>query len=160
MARIVGHALLVLSVAIHNRFILGALDPMAFTRFAVGIMLYSLGAWAALRLAYRSYPFLGGLFLATDIVAWTFVIYYSGGDRSWLFFLMFIRAADLQLSGARAVLLAGHFSVLCYAAMLAWIVGVEHRPVALGAVAAKLVIIYAVNLYFLAPARTAQGRRG
>jgi len=159
MARIVGHALLVVSVAIHNRFILGELDALAFTRFAAGLMLYSFAAWAVLRWAYRSHRGLGRLFLVTDIIAWTFVIYYSGGDRSWLFFLMFIRAADLQLSGARAVLIAGHFSVLCYAAMLAWLIGVEHRPVSLSAEAAKLVIIYAVNLYFLAPARTAEGRR-
>jgi len=159
-ARIVGHALLVLCVALHNRYVLGALDPVAFTRFAAGIMLYSFAVWAVLRVAWRTHPNLGRLFLVTDIIAWTFVIYYSGGDRSWLFFLMFIRAADLQLSGARAVLVAGHLSVLCYAAMLAWLIGVEHRPVALEAEAAKLVIIYAVNLYFLAPARTAQGRRG
>ena len=159
-ARIVGHALLIVSVALHNRFILGQFDPMAFTRFAVGLLLYSLLAWAVLRLAYRSHPGLAALFLVTDIIAWTFVVYYSGGDRSWLFFLMFIRAADLQLSGARPVLLAGHLSVLCYAAMLAWLIGVEHRPVALGAEIAKLVIIYAVNLYFLVPARTAEFRRG
>ncbi|HEU5197944.1 MAG TPA: PAS domain S-box protein, partial [Methylomirabilota bacterium] len=158
-ARFVGHALLVVCVALHNRFILGAFDPAAFTRFAFGIMLYSLAAWGVLRVFYRSHPGLGRLFLVTDIVAWTFVIYYSGGDRSWLFFLMFMRAADLQMSGARAVLVAGHLSVLCYAAMLGWLIGVEHRPVALGAEAAKLAIIYAVNLYFVAPARTAQGRR-
>ena len=161
-ARIVGHALLVVCVALHNRFILGVFDPMAFTRFAVGLMLYSLLVWIAVAAAYRRRPSprLSQLFLLTDIVAWTFVVYYSGGDRSWLFFLMFVRAADLQLSGARDVLIAGHFSVLCYAAMLGWLIGVEHRPVAMGAAVAKLVIIYAVNLYFLAPARTAELRRG
>ena len=159
-ARMVGHALLVVCVALHNRFILGAFDPAAFTRFTLGILLYSLAAWVLLRAFYRSHPSLSRLFLVTDIVAWTFVVYYSGGDRSWLFFLMFMRAADLQLSGTRAVLVAGHLSVLCYAAMLGWLIGVEHRPVALGAEVAKLVIIYAVNLYFVAPARTAQGRRG
>ena len=89
------------------------------------------------------------MFLVTDIVAWTYVIYYSGGDKSWLFFLMFMRAADLQLSGTRAVLVAGHLSVLCYAAMLGWLIGVEHRPVALGAEVAKLVIIYAVTNGYL-----------
>ena len=161
-ARIIGHGLLVVCVALHNRLILGELDPVAFTRFALGLMLYSVLAWIVLRVGYQRFrPLnLGQVFLVTDIVAWTFVVYYSGGDRSWLFFLMFMRAADLQLSGARPVLLAGHLSVLCYAAMLAWLIGVEHRPIALRAEIAKLVIIYAVNLYFLVPARTAELRRG
>ena len=161
-ARIIGHGLLVVCVALHNRFILGELDPVAFTRFAVGLMLYSVLAWIVLRVGYQRFRYLnlGRVFLVADIVAWTFVVYYSGGDRSWLFFLMFMRAADLQLSGARPVLLAGHLSVVCYAAMLAWLIGVEHRPIALRAEIAKLVIIYAVNLYFLVPARTAELRRG
>jgi len=161
-ARLIGHGLLVVCVALHNRFILGELDPVAFTRFAVGLMLYSVLAWIVLRVGYQRFRRLnlGQVFLVTDIVAWTFVVYYSGGDRSWLFFLMFMRAADLQLSGARPVLVFGHLSVLCYAAMLAWLVGVEHRPIVLRAEIAKLVIIYAVNLYFLVPARTAELRRG
>ena len=98
-ARIIGHGLLVVCVALHNRLILGELDPVAFTRFALGLMLYSVLAWIVLRVGYQRFrPLnLGQVFLVTDIVAWTFVVYYSGGDRSWLFFLMFMRAADLQL---------------------------------------------------------------
>ena len=160
-ARVVGHALLLLCVALHNVFILRDFDAAAFTRFALGVLLYSAATTATLRLAAgRVGPArLGAVFLVTDIVVWALAIYVSGGDRSWLFWLMFMRAADLQLSGPRAVLLVGHVSTLCYAAMLGWLIGVEHRPVALGAEAAKLVIIYAVNLYLLVPALTAARRR-
>ncbi len=161
-ARIVGTALLLLCVVLNNRFILGAFDAWAFTRLAAGLLVYSLAAWIALRLFYARVhgPSLGRIFLVTDIMAWTFVVYASGGDRSWLFWLMFMRAADLQSVGVREILLFGHLSVVSYAVMLGWLIGVEHRTVALGAEAAKLAIIYAVNLYLVLPARTAEVRRG
>ncbi|HET7343624.1 MAG TPA: hypothetical protein VFL90_19320 [Methylomirabilota bacterium] len=44
------------SVALHNRFILEAFEPLAFARFAIGLMLYSLAAWAILRIGYRAHP--------------------------------------------------------------------------------------------------------
>jgi PAS domain S-box-containing protein len=160
-ARLIGNVLLLACVALHNRFILGELDPAAFTRLAVGLLLYSAGAWGLLRRFHGRLGAvnLGRIFLATDIVAWTFVVYASGGDRSWLFWLMFMRAADLRLGGVREVLILGHFSVVSYAVMLAWLVGVEHRAVAGAAEAAKLAIIYAVNVYLAATARTGELQR-
>ena len=131
-ARVVGHALLLLCVALHNVFILRDFDAAAFTRFALGVLLYSAATTATLRLAAgRVGPArLGAVFLVTDIVVWALAIYVSGGDRSWLFWLMFMRAADLQLSGPRAVLLVGHVSTLCYVAMLGWLIGVARELLA------------------------------
>ena len=37
---------------------------------------------------------LGTLFLSLDVFAFIFAIYFTGADKSWLFFLLFIRTAD------------------------------------------------------------------
>ena len=43
------------------------------------------------------------VFLTLDVVVWTFAIYCSGGEKSWLFFLMIIRAADIPHPFRRVV---------------------------------------------------------
>jgi PAS domain S-box-containing protein len=160
-ARVVGNALLLVAVALHNRFILGELDLARFTRFAVALTLYSLLSWLVLVLFWPRVRRvdLGDVFMAADIVAWTFAIYVSGGERSWLFFLMIMRAADQRLGSVRRVLVFGHLSVLAYAAMIAYIAGVEHHRIAPAAEIAKLVILYSANLYLAATALTADSVR-
>jgi PAS domain S-box-containing protein len=161
LARLVGNALLLGCVALHNVFVLHDFDGAAFTRLAVGLLAYSLASWGALALWWA--PLwerpgrrdLGVAFMALDVVAWTFVIYYSGGERSWLFFLMVMRAADQRLGGTRRVLLFGLWSAVCYAALLAWLAAVEGRPLSAPAELTKLVLIVAANLYLVMPARTA-----
>jgi PAS domain S-box-containing protein len=161
VARLVGNALLLGGVALHNVYVLREFDPAGFTRLAVGLTAYSLLSWLALyafwtRAWERARRIdLGVLFMALDVVAWTFVIYYSGGERSWLFFAMIMRAADQRLAGVRRVLLFGLWSVVCYASLLGWLVAVEHRPLSLAAEATKLVLIVAANLYLATAARTA-----
>jgi PAS domain S-box-containing protein len=166
LARLVGNAMLLVCVALHNVYVLGGLDAPAFTRFAIGLTVYSLASWGALHLFWtRCWERprrldLGVVFMALDVVAWTFAIYYSGGERSWLFFTMIMRAADQRLAGGRRVLLFGLWSVVCYAALLAWLVAVEHRPLSPGAELTKLALILAANLYLATAARTADYVRG
>jgi PAS domain S-box-containing protein len=162
LARAAGMTLVLCGVAAHNLLILGTFDTVAYIRLAVGLAGYSVLSWLVLyawRDRARRVVDLGTVFMAADVVAWTFAIYASGGDRSWLFFFMIMRAADQRAGSVRRVLAFGHFSILCYALMIAWLVVVEGRPVAMGAELAKMVICYAANLYLAATAGTAEGLR-
>ena len=61
------------------------------------LLVYALASWAILYLFFetaRPRLNLGTLFLALDIPAFVWVIYQTGGDNSWLFFLLYIRVAD------------------------------------------------------------------
>jgi PAS domain S-box-containing protein len=162
LARVAGALLVLVGVAVHNRFILHELDAGAFTRLAAVFIAYALLSWLALYLAWeRARPVvdLGTVFMATDVVAWTCAIYASGGDRSWLFFLMIMRAADQRAASVMRVLAFGHFSVFCYGVMVIYLVLVEGRPVAVGSEAAKMLLCYAANLYLASTAGTAESVR-
>jgi hypothetical protein len=160
-ARVIGNVLLLLCVLVHNVYVLGAFDAAAFLRFAAGLLAYSLLSWAVLAVGHGRVKRvnLANVFLIMDIVAWTFAIYFSGGERSWLFFLMILRAADQRLGTTRWVLASGHFSVACYGLMILYLVFVEHRPIAVSVEVAKLVILYAFNLYLATTAVTADAQR-
>ncbi len=161
LARLVGNGLLLICVALHNRYILREWDALGFASLAAGLLVYSLASWGVLRLFWmRAWQGpraldLGIVFMALDVVTWTFVIYHSGGERSWLFFIMIMRAADQRLGGVRRVLLFGLWSVVCFAAMLAWLAAVEHRALSPGGELTKLALILAANLYLATAARTA-----
>ena len=119
--------------------------------------MYSLLSWLALVVLWGRtgrVP-LDLVFLTLDVVAWTFAIYCSGGDKSWLFFLMIIRAADLP-HPLRRVLFLGHFSVACYVALFAYLIFVEHRSIPAGAALSKITFVYLINLYLSISARTAE----
>ena len=160
-ARVMGNALIVVGVALHNRFILGDFDLGPFTAFAIALTLYSLLSWLVLALFWRRVRRvdLGDVFMAADILAWTLAIHASGGERSWLFFLMIMRAADQRLGSVRRVLFFGHLSALAYALMIAYVALVEHHRITPGAEIAKIVILYSANLYLAATARTADSVR-
>ncbi len=80
-------------------------------------------------------------------------------ERSWLFFLMIMRAADQRLGSVPRVLVFGHLSTLSYALMIAYVALVEHHRITPGAEVAKIVILYSANLYLAATARTADSVR-
>ena len=161
VARLIGNTLVVLGVFLHNVFILRSFEPGPFAALAVGLLLYSLGSWAVL------YAFaakvkrvdLGVTFMVLDVVAWTCAIYVSGGERSWLFFLMLMRAADQRLAGVRRVFAFAAVSLASYAGLILYLVLVEHRAISVPAEVAKFCILAAANLYLTGAARTAERHR-
>ena len=54
---------------------------------------------------------LGTVFLSLDVVVFVLAIYLTGADKSWLFFLLFIRAADQANTNFRRALAFAHLSV-------------------------------------------------
>ena len=157
-ARLVGNVLVLAGVALHNAFILESFSSSGFVALAAGALLYSLASWLALRLWYGAITAvdLGMAFTVADVVVWTFMIYASGAERSWLFFLMLIRAADQRFAGVRRIVAFGSFSVGCYAAMLAYVALVDGRPLPWGRALTTLFFLTATNLYIAITARTAE----
>ncbi|MBI2203955.1 MAG: PAS domain-containing sensor histidine kinase [Candidatus Rokubacteria bacterium] len=157
VARLVGNAIVLVCALLHNLFILESFSPSSYALLAAGMLLYSIGSWVVL---WRWYSVtaridLGDFFMALDVVAWTFVIYATGGDQSWLFLTMIMRAADQRMAGPRRVLRFGALSVASYGGLLLYLGFVEGRPLAWSAALTKLAFIAAGNAYLGIAAQTA-----
>ena len=71
----------------------------------------------------------GALFLALDIPAFVWVIYETGADNSWLFFLLYIRVADQTNTTFRRAQGFSHVAVASYALLILYLAFVEHRAI-------------------------------
>jgi hypothetical protein len=120
---------------------------------------YAIASWAVLYFffdAARPRLNLGTLFLALDIPAFVWVIYQTGADNSWLFFLLYIRVADQTNTTFRRALGFSHVAVASYALLIWYLVFVEHRAISWPTEAFKLLILYGANFYVALTARTAE----
>jgi two-component system sensor histidine kinase/response regulator len=99
------------------------------------------------------------VFLTADIAVLSFATYCSGGERSWLYFLPLVRVADQTSASFRRVIVFAHLSVLGFLLTMAYINLVEHRPLPIGAVAVKALILYGIGLYISLTARTGEQLR-
>src|ERR1051325_9545833 len=119
-ARFIGMAILAAIVFIHSRLILPALS-LAWSALVAWVVLGYAVIVAAILAMVANHPRVSSfnnVFLVVDLVVWAFAIYATGGDRSWLTFLMIIRAIDQSPSGFRRVLLYAHLSVAVYTALV------------------------------------------
>jgi signal transduction histidine kinase len=164
MLRVIGFSLITVLVIGRYAFFpeaLAADGAHPWLLAAIGLS-YSLLAWLALYVGFEPLrPFfnLGTVFLALDVVVFTIAIYLTGGDRSWLYFLVFIRTADQASTTFRRALTFAHLTVAVYALMLLELQFVEHRNISWQAEAFKLALLYGANLYIALTARTSEGLR-
>jgi len=61
---------------------------------------------------------LGTAVLAADLAMFSLVIYATGAERSWIFFLPLFRVADQTSTSFRRALLFAHLAPLSYAAVI------------------------------------------
>jgi two-component system, sensor histidine kinase and response regulator len=122
-----------------------------------GLAAWSLVSWLALTRWYGRIGRvdLGILVAFGDVVVWILLVYLTGAERSLLFFLILLPAADLRTTNFRLVLLFGHFSIACYMLLLAY-VAVVHRPIDSPAEMVKVAILYLANLHLAFTAKAAQ----
>ena len=121
--RVIGFSMIALLVFLRYQFVpetagIYVAHPVLIGAVAVT---YSLLAWAVLYAGFEALKprfNLGTVFLALDVLVFTAVIYLTGGDRSWLFFLVIIRTADQANTNFKRALAFGHLSVAAYTAML------------------------------------------
>jgi PAS domain S-box-containing protein len=99
------------------------------------------------------------LFLVIDVFVWTVMIYFSGGEKSLLFWLMVMRVADQVNTSFKRALFFGHLSTFSYIAMILYLMYVDHHSISLLHELPKIVVIYVSNLYIAVTAWTSEQHR-
>jgi signal transduction histidine kinase len=158
--RIVGFLIITVLVFVRQAFVPDDPTSNPMLLGAIGLV-YSLVSWAILYAFFdrvRSVN-LGTVFLSVDVAAFLLAIYLTGADKSWLFFLLFIRTADQTNTNFRRALAFAHLSVVLYALLLVELALVEQRTIAWPVEAFKLLLLYGANLYIAMTARTAERLR-
>ena len=161
LLRVFGLSLLTLLVAVHNRLFLPSYSRAELLHFVLVLGVYAGLSWLALHVFYgRTGPLdLGHAFLAFDIAVFLFAIYHTGGERSFLLFLLLIRVADQAGTSFRQVRTYAHLNVLGYLLLLLYLERVEGRSLSWPVESFKLLAIYSVNLYVSFTAKAAETLR-
>ncbi|MGH8066135.1 MAG: PAS domain S-box protein [Candidatus Entotheonellia bacterium] len=159
--RVLGFCLLALCLLLHNFFLLKSFSWTIFFEIVSIVISYSLASWLVLYFLFEKIQKfdIGFLFLVIDVFIWTAMIYFSGGEKSLLFWLMVMRVADQINTSFKRALFFGHLSTASYIAMLLYLMYVDHQPISLLQELPKIVVIYASNLYFAMAARTSEQHR-
>ena len=87
--RLLGCNLVVLLVFLHNKILFDSFIFTDFINFLVITYSYIIVSWIILFFFFKRFQIidLGICFLGIDLIYFTLAIYYSGGDKSLLFFL-------------------------------------------------------------------------
>ncbi|HEX8172925.1 MAG TPA: ATP-binding protein [Thermoanaerobaculia bacterium] len=160
--RVIGSLLLSAAVWLNNRFLLdGAAHTRDWALATVVLAAYAGVSWAIVAFFLRRAKprDLTPQVLAGDLVMWTIAIYFSGAERSVLFFVLLLRVADQTQTTFRRAASYALFAVSCYASMLLWIAAVDDRPLAVSAAATRLAFLLFAGFYIALAARTAESRR-
>ncbi|HEX2275835.1 MAG TPA: hypothetical protein VHN13_01760, partial [Candidatus Tectomicrobia bacterium] len=110
---------------------------------------YALISWVILYVFFDKLRHLelGFMFLVIDVFIWTLAIYFSGGEKSLLFWLMVMRVADQINTNFKRVFFFAHLSIASYVGMLLYLIYVDHRTISFSHEFPKILAIYASNLY-------------
>ncbi|MEX2663836.1 MAG: ATP-binding protein [Vicinamibacterales bacterium] len=159
--RVLGYALVSLTVLLHNYFVNGSVNWAEWQRLNLAFALYCAVSWYLLHLFYadlRKYFDLGVAFLIFDLWIDGLAIYASGGDKSWLFLLPIFRVVDQTPISVRRALFFAHLAPLTYAGVVAYIILLDGRDIPLGPELAKITVLYTGSLYAAMVARNADRR--
>ena len=159
--RLIGSFFLIVGVYLNDRYFLDQPVILPWTTVAIVLAAYCVFSTVILRLFYERWlPFdLNLAFLVLDVPLWTFCVYSSGAERSWLFYVLLMRVADQTQTTFRRCLGFAALVTACYGGLLFWVIVVDGRPIDSAVVVVKLVFIGAAGLYIALTARTAEVRR-
>jgi len=161
LVRAVGSVLLSLGIYVNNHFLLSSRSPAPWLLATAVVAAYAIGSWVLLRVFLDRDPprDLTLPVLIGDLPVWTFAIYQTGAESSWLFFILLLRVADQVQTTFRRAISFALGATFCYGAMLVWVILVDGRQVAASAALAKLIFILFSGIYISLAARTAERRR-
>ena len=161
LVRAIGSLFLLLAVHVHNEYLLQQASPRGWMLTTIVVTAWALASWLAIVAALRREPPVDLTLpaLAGDLLVWTFAIYHSGAEASWLFFIPLLRVADQVQTTFRRALGFALYGTGCYGAMLAWVALVDGRPLATAPALAKLTFLLIAGIYIALSARTAESRR-
>ncbi|MEZ4269913.1 MAG: hypothetical protein R3C68_00270 [Myxococcota bacterium] len=105
---------------LHNNISDEALDFSVVGRFAWVAALYGTVSALMMCVYYRRRTMQppGNVFFITDVAVFTFAIYLSGVERSWLFFILLVHVADQIYTSRRRVIAFAHLISLAYIGMV------------------------------------------
>jgi signal transduction histidine kinase len=143
---------------LHNTYILENFSLKDFVSFITIVSCYIFLSWICLYFFFEKITKidLGILFLTTDIFICILAIYYTGGEKSLLFFLLLVRTADQTNTSFKRVIVFSHISILCYVFMLFYLHYVDHKHISVISEIIKLFMLYAANVYISLTARAAE----
>jgi PAS domain S-box-containing protein len=158
--RLLGFSLLGLGALLHNLFLLEPFSWVSVVHLATLLILYPLLSWLIIYLFFERVKLLnlGEFFLVCDIFIYVLIVYFTGGDKSWLFFLVLSRVADHANTSFRKVLVYAHISIVSYVLMLIYVMAVEHHAIAWLGESSKIAVLYGVSLYLALATRTVEQR--
>jgi signal transduction histidine kinase len=159
--RLIGFSLLSVGIYLHNRYILGHVSWKEISLFLCLTFTYSLLSWGALYLFFDKVTKINleVVFLTTDLAIIIAAIYFTGGDRSLLFFLLLVRVSDQANTTFRRALFFSHVPVLGYLAMLWYLALIEGRDVPWTAEGIKVSLLYLTSVYISLTAKTSENIR-
>ncbi|HEX6973028.1 MAG TPA: ATP-binding protein, partial [Vicinamibacterales bacterium] len=156
-----GLVLVLLGVVLHNYLVLGDLSIAAPLRLSAIAAIYCAASWYLLHLFYadmREHLDVAVVFLATDLWLFSLVIYTTGAERSWMFFLPLFRVVDQTTSSFKRALAFAHMAPLSYLGVVLYVLFVDERAIPIGPEIAKVLFIYVGGLYISLIARTSDAR--
>jgi len=159
--REIGFILISFFVLVQNYYIYQGLSWDRFFPFILIAFSYSLISWGILYLFYGKTGWLdlGVLFLTLDIVVFAAAVYFSGGQKSLLFFLFIVRTADQTNTNFKRVLYFAHVSTAIYVMLLLYLHYGEEKDITLAREIPKVFGIYLCNLYISLTAIAAERLR-
>jgi two-component system sensor histidine kinase/response regulator len=158
--RVGGSFLLSFGILLHNRYLVPLPDDRWLSATMV-LALYAILAWSLVSFFYRLRPSrdITVFTLAGDLLIWTYAIYCSGGESSWLFFILLLRVADQTQTTFRRACAFALVATGCYAGMLMYVAVADGRNVMNAGQMSKLALILLGSVYIALAARTAESRR-
>src|SRR5688572_973499 len=158
LLRLIGSVFLTFAVWLNNRYLVRTADIDAWKTVAVILAIYAAVSWLVLIAFLRRRRDLTPWILGGDLLVWTAVLYLTGAEQSWLFFVLLLRVADQTQTTFRRAIAFSMWATACYAAMLVWVL-VDGRTLDVAAAMSRLAFIFIAGLYIALAARTAEARR-
>jgi signal transduction histidine kinase/CheY-like chemotaxis protein len=158
LLRLIGSVFLTFAVWLNNRYLVPRADIDAWKTVAAILAIYAGLSWLVLIAVLRRRRDLTPWILGGDLLVWTAVLYLTGAEQSWLFFVLLLRVADQTQTTFRRAIAFSMWATACYAAMLVWVL-VDGRTLDVAAAMSRLAFIFIAGLYIALAARTAEARR-
>jgi len=143
LLRLFGFGLILLGVLFHDLFLTHTSLWPSFVYLTLVIVAYVLLSWLLLYLLYTRVQLfdVGIFFLVLDVFVWTVAVYFSGGEKSWFFFILMMRVADQVNTSFKRALVFAHLPVLSYGLMILYISWVEQQEISWPAEMTKMLYI-------------------
>ncbi|NNG01228.1 MAG: response regulator, partial [Desulfobacteraceae bacterium] len=121
-------------------------------------LLYCLVSWGILYIWYSRYKKIkvDFFFFGIDTILIILGIYVTGGDKSWMFFMLIVHVADQAITTFKRTILLTHFSIVGYFLLLIFLIQIEGRDIAWQLEGLKITTLYMFGWYLSFAAKSAE----